>query len=986
MGNASRANRTAAGRSVVRTGAAARAGADGSCECDEGYSWSPNEAECWPDCPENADNDPEDGACECDDGYGWNPGQTACWPLCVEGAHNDPGTGACECNEGLEWSPDGTACWPVCPANSSYSPEADACLCDEGTVVALDGETCLLECPPGSHAEGGFCVCDAGTDFNPETGTCEEPPQVCGLGGAEYPVPAAFSEGRFGKSIITENLYPVIKDKLTGLMWQGCDAGLTGFTCTEGFLSLKKPASAASYCESSTWAGFDDWRLPTIVDWMALVDNGLSEQYGSGSFFWYYDKIKTNDTWWSSTKPEYAVCPQECYLGLMKDDPAILGYQWYIQYAFASFGRRVRCVRDPSPPLDHCAQVLGGTERVLYLEAANRLWQGCPAGLTGSECQTGTVSKMAQAEAVQYCDELVWGGFDDWTLPDLNHFLTIVDFNVQDEPLADVALLPGMTDLTKTYWSALAGSEDGEGWTFDYGAGQAVSTGVELGWAVRCTRVCPGNFAGPECLDCAPGWEGDGCDVVVGCVSNPCFPGVSCKDIFGVGFECGAFPEGFEGNGIECSDIDGCAEAPCYDGVECFDVPAPGLGFTCGACPLDMYGDGIDCVPVIPCETVEDCGSHADCEEVDAAVFSCVCDPGYDWDGQACLGKPMGFSTASSFPTTAWPWDVLSADFNGDGEVDLVVTTMLADKVHVFLGDGIGGAVQSYEASTGDKPRGVAVGDFNLDTKTDLAIARETDDDVRLFYGDGAGGFAGGVLLPTQQSPRSIGSADVNGDTFPDLVVGHDFAFGLTVLLATGDGGFADGFSVDTGGHDHWEVDFADFDGDGAVDLVVPDSTQDFVKVLFGDGGGNFGGMVTLDLGAKPFGVAAGDVNGDDHPDVVAGIIETGHVGVLLGDGAGGFGPVTKLTSGAATRDVALGDFDLDGHVDIASSNFDADTVTVFYGAGDGTFPTKVTLTDGGDAPLDGPGMLDVVDFNGNGYLDLVVTSQMNNRLVVLHN
>ena len=958
----------------------------GSCDCKYGYQWSPDETACWPECVEGAENNSESGQCECPAGSHWNLDESGCWPDCPEGAHNDAASGDCVCDEGLEWSPDGEQCWPTCSENSHWSPEEQECLCDDGAVVGLDGETCLLECPEGALEQEGQCLCESGLAYDPETQTCTAPPLFCDLGSVAYAVPDAFMEDRFSRAAIGSDSHPVIMDLATGMMWMGCDAGLDGETCSGGQLSLKKPAAADSFCEDSQWAGLEDWRLPSMADWQAVVDNGLSSQIGEGSFFHDYDDIGLGDTYWSSTEPQYMSCPQECYLALMRDDPSDLGFQWYIQYAYASFGRRVRCVRTPITGAEHCGEVISGgaPERVIYLERANIFWQGCAAGQSGKECNAGSADIMSRAEASDYCQQLDWGGFDDWVLPDVNQFLTLSDYDAVDEPLVHPDLVPELDN--DTCWTSTAGTMENEGWTFNFAAAQPVSTDLELTWSVRCTRACPGNFAGADCLACAPGWEGAACELAVGCDSEPCFPGVECSEVFGVGFECGACPEGYEGTGIDCVDVDGCADATCFEGVECFDVAAPGTGFECGPCPDGLYGDGVDCLPVLPCEEAADCGDHGSCLEVDDGVLSCVCDESWHWDGQVCVSLPLEFAHAVSFTTASWPWDVEAGDFDGDGNTDVVVTALLSDKMHVFLGDGSDGGFMSYTTETGDKPRGLALGDYNADDNLDIAVSRETDADVRLFYGSGDGTFAGGAYLSVASVPRTVTNADLNGDGIIDLVTGHDFSVGISVLTGKAGGGFEASYLVESWGHGHWELVAADLNSDGLQDLLLPDDSGKKAKIMIGNGGGLFGEPVSFDLIGKPFGVAVGDLNGDDENDAVLGIVETGDVALLLADGEGSFAEPSYLVSGEDTRDVVVADFNGDGHNDIAATNYGTDNVRVFYGAGDGSFPTHVDISVVGDVTIDGPAMLTAADFDGNGHPDIIVASQMNNRLVILRN
>ncbi|MDD5306229.1 MAG: DUF1566 domain-containing protein [Deltaproteobacteria bacterium] len=57
---------------------------------------------------------------------------------------------------------------------------------------------------------------------------------------------------------------PVVTDSLTGLIWQqGHGTGLTG-------------RQALAHCESLSWAGKDDWRLPNKNELHSLVDYGVS--------------------------------------------------------------------------------------------------------------------------------------------------------------------------------------------------------------------------------------------------------------------------------------------------------------------------------------------------------------------------------------------------------------------------------------------------------------------------------------------------------------------------------------------------------------------------------------------------------------------------------------------------------------------------------------------------------------------------------------
>jgi Bacterial Ig-like domain (group 3)/FG-GAP-like repeat/FG-GAP repeat len=134
------------------------------------------------------------------------------------------------------------------------------------------------------------------------------------------------------------------------------------------------------------------------------------------------------------------------------------------------------------------------------------------------------------------------------------------------------------------------------------------------------------------------------------------------------------------------------------------------------------------------------------------------------------------------------------ADMNGDGKLDLVVTTACSDPkctkggVGVLLGNGDGSfqAIQIY-SSGGYNAVFVAVGDLNRDGKRDVFVANYSGKVGTLL------GVGDGTVLPVQLSgagdnPLSLAVGDVNGDGKPDVVVANWFlnnigGGGVTVLL-----------------------------------------------------------------------------------------------------------------------------------------------------------------------------------------------------------
>jgi hypothetical protein len=112
-------------------------------------------------------------------------------------------------------------------------------------------------------------------------------------------------------------------------------------------------------------------------------------------------------------------------------------------------------------------------------------------------------------------------------------------------------------------------------------------------------------------------------------------------------------------------------------------------------------------------------------------------------------------------------------------------------------------------------------------------------------------------------------------------------------------------------------------------------------------------------------------------------------VRIYLGNGQGGFAPgaTVELETGTNLHTFAVGDLDGDGHLDLVSTtaagtpNGKPGRVTIRYGNGTGAF-TRVHLVS---VPPD-PSIGTIVDVNGDGRLDLVLTQGRSRKLTILLN
>ena len=127
------------------------------------------------------------------------------------------------------------------------------------------------------------------------------------------------------------------------------------------------------------------------------------------------------------------------------------------------------------------------------------------------------------------------------------------------------------------------------------------------------------------------------------------------------------------------------------------------------------------------------------------------------------------FAPAITFAVGTNPSSVISADFNGDGKMDLAIANHGSNNVSILLGNGTGSFGSATNFTTGSGSRSVISADFNGDGKADLAIANDIGN-VSILLGNGNGTFPAAVNYSVGSRPESVTVGDFNGDGKVDLV------------------------------------------------------------------------------------------------------------------------------------------------------------------------------------------------------------------------
>jgi Bacterial type II and III secretion system protein/FG-GAP-like repeat len=146
-------------------------------------------------------------------------------------------------------------------------------------------------------------------------------------------------------------------------------------------------------------------------------------------------------------------------------------------------------------------------------------------------------------------------------------------------------------------------------------------------------------------------------------------------------------------------------------------------------------------------------------------------------------GTFQPITAATTFATGNTPTSLATADFNGDSNLDLVVTNFADNTVSVFPGNGDGTFLARTDTPTAAGPSSAAIGDFNFDGRQDIVVTNQTGNTSSVFLGLGDGTFAARLDLPVGNAPVDIVASDLNGDGRLDIITANSTAGTATIIL-----------------------------------------------------------------------------------------------------------------------------------------------------------------------------------------------------------
>ena len=364
-------------------------------------------------------------------------------------------------------------------------------------------------------------------------------------------------------------------------------------------------------------------------------------------------------------------------------------------------------------------------------------------------------------------------------------------------------------------------------------------------------------------------------------------------------------------------------------------------------------------------------------------------------------------------------WDYTTSfalgDINNDGTPDLLFPHFNEDELAIALGNqptpGTFTVTPPFLVNGSPEADQVVTADLNGDGLLDIVVVHSYANFASVYLATAPGVFAAPTSISSFGLNAPFGSfavADINGDGLPDIVqISATISTPMTVVTWFNDPAHPGTFSppnaaIITSKYFSGRLQMADMNGDGLMDLVTAPtfllgSQYTSVAVLLNDPSspGLSWNFAVYDLPVNSRNFAVADLNGDGLPDVASDsgsgslfiqLNDLSHPGTLL--------PPQEYPAPGAMQNtdmfaIAAGDVNGDGIPDIAIADAN-NHFLVFNGNGDGTFTpgTPITISP---TPLAYPQLyfawrgdvIGIADLDGDGFGDVVLNQATQNSVQV---
>ena len=345
------------------------------------------------------------------------------------------------------------------------------------------------------------------------------------------------------------------------------------------------------------------------------------------------------------------------------------------------------------------------------------------------------------------------------------------------------------------------------------------------------------------------------------------------------------------------------------------------------------------------------------------------------------VGSTVSYST-SFINTPVCPNSIITADFNSDNLLDIIVNNWGSNLIVVYFGKGDGSFTLHSTLSTGIESwtNQLVSGDFNNDHQLDIAVLNPANNSFSIFFGYGNGNFSTATTYSTETVLNPISSAvgDVNNDNCSDIVILGFDSYNVGIYIGHCNGIFELTLVYNISDTSKpYRITIDDFNMDNNADLVITHVDSEFIRFYFGDGTGRFLMFPVLQPNKyeRLLGMASGDFNNDNRTDLAVSGYVSNVIVIFLGYRNGTFDDIKSysIESCKFASSIAIGDFNGDSQLDSVVCCSYSKTIAIFLGNDHGDLVQQQTYSTSQNSDF---WNFILGDFNNDNKLDIAIADR----------
>jgi hypothetical protein len=257
----------------------------------------------------------------------------------------------------------------------------------------------------------------------------------------------------------TRNHYTdIVTDLVTGLKWED----------TEHVKNIDlNYSNAVEYCENLTLGGIRDWRVPTLKELWYLHDRSIYNPALNSTFENY--KTNSHHNIWTSTSVTYS--------GYESRNWVLDSYCGSDGWVSRTDSNYIRCVSGISDyEFRNIEFERNDNINTILDKRHNLIWQN-----------DSSSSTYNYSEAQSYCSNLIFGGYSDWRLPEIEELYSITDQSKTSSPYVNYKFKNIKSDWYRSNTTKKSNNSNSWGLSFVYGDDYNYG-GQNNGYSVVCVR------------------------------------------------------------------------------------------------------------------------------------------------------------------------------------------------------------------------------------------------------------------------------------------------------------------------------------------------------------------------------------------------------------------------------------------------------------------------------------------------------------------